>query len=59
MAGMHKHAICDGGIEFGHPRVFLEYHEGKAVCPYCSKQFVAKGVSHQTESNGGDNHAEA
>ncbi len=55
MAGMHKHAICDGGIEFGHPRVFLEYHEGKAVCPYCSKEFVA----HEAGSNGGDNHAEA
>ena len=24
----------------GHPRVFLELKEGKALCPYCGTQYV-------------------
>ena len=36
---------CDGGLENGHPRVFLhiEHDSGKVVCPYCSKIYK---VSH-------------
>lgn len=38
---------CDGGGgQLGHPMVFLRLNaQGKAVCPYCSRQFVlADGV---------------
>ena len=31
---------CDGGI-LGHPAVFLHLGEdGRAMCPYCSRQFI-------------------
>jgi uncharacterized Zn-finger protein len=32
---------CDGGGgALGHPRVFLTLVAGKAVCPYCSREYV-------------------
>jgi len=41
---------CDGDLAagLGHPRVFLDIPEGgRAVCPYCSREFVlADGASH-------------
>lgn len=35
---------CDGGGgALGHPLVYLTLgHDGKAVCPYCSREFVLK-----------------
>ncbi|MBS0271053.1 MAG: zinc-finger domain-containing protein [Proteobacteria bacterium] len=37
---------CDGGgLPLGHPTIFLNLgHEGKVVCPYCSKSFVKSKV---------------
>jgi uncharacterized Zn-finger protein len=33
---------CDGGGALGHPLVYLELGEdGRVVCPYCSRAFVA------------------
>jgi uncharacterized Zn-finger protein len=33
---------CDGGGPLGHPLVYLELgEEGRVVCPYCSRLFVA------------------
>ena len=34
---------CDGGIDFGHPLVYLNLRKkGYAICPYCSKKYVFK-----------------
>ena len=34
---------CDGGIDFGHPLVYLDLgKKGFAICPYCSKKYVFK-----------------
>ena len=39
---------CDGGGgPLGHPRVFLRLVEGRAVCPYCSREYVLReGAGH-------------
>jgi len=39
----HTHQVlsCDGGKgALGHPKVFLEFNHGRAVCPYCGKVFA-------------------
>ena len=34
---------CDGGIDFGHPLVYLNLDKkGEIVCPYCSKKYIFK-----------------
>lgn len=34
---------CDGGGgALGHPKVYLELHEGEVVCPYCSRHFLKR-----------------
>ena len=34
---------CDGGIDFGHPLVYLNLgKKGYVPCPYCSKKYVLK-----------------
>jgi uncharacterized Zn-finger protein len=34
---------CDGGKDFGHPKVFLNMGEKSHVaCPYCGKIFTTK-----------------
>lgn len=40
----HPHAVsCDGGGgALGHPKVYLDLTEGRAVCPYCGKVFTAE-----------------
>lgn len=31
---------CDGGQgPQGHPKVYLNFSQGSAVCPYCSRHF--------------------
>ncbi len=35
--------FCDGGDEaLGHPGVWMALVDGRAVCPYCSRLFVAE-----------------
>ena len=37
---------CDGGINYGHPKVYLDLAKtGQATCPYCSRIFMCKGMS--------------
>ena len=31
---------CDGGDEFGHPRVYYTMVDGEAVCNYCNIKYV-------------------
>ena len=31
---------CDGGDEFGHPRVYYTMKNGEAVCGYCNIKYV-------------------
>ena len=32
---------CDGGGDFGHPRVYLNMGEnGEVECPYCDRKFL-------------------
>ncbi len=32
---------CDGGIDFGHPLVYLSLDKkGEIMCPYCSKKYI-------------------
>ena len=41
---------CDGGGPAGHPLVYLELGEdGRVMCPYCSRVFVAAEAEHKTE----------
>ena len=42
-------ATCDGGGgPLGHPRVFLhiDQDKGEITCPYCSRTYVLKLLSH-------------
>ena len=37
----NKHISCDGGIVYGHPKIYLEIGaEKKVKCPYCDKIFI-------------------
>ncbi|MGE4529297.1 MAG: zinc-finger domain-containing protein [Rhodospirillaceae bacterium] len=41
-AHQHHAVSCDGGGgALGHPKVYLEFNDGRAVCPYCGKVFTA------------------
>lgn len=34
---------CDGGGgALGHPLVYLDMHDGRVQCPYCSRLFLLK-----------------
>ncbi len=34
---------CDGGGALGHPLVYITLDkDGRAMCPYCSRQFALK-----------------
>ena len=33
---------CDGGEDFGHPRVYYTMKDGEAVCGYCNVKYVYK-----------------
>ena len=38
-----KHVSCDGGLSYGHPKIYLEIGpQKKAKCPYCGQIFVYK-----------------
>jgi len=45
---------CDGGGEpLGHPVVYLNLgHEGKVICPYCSKCFVKASQASGVKTKG-------
>jgi len=30
------------GEGIAHPRVFLEFEDGRAVCPYCGTEYILK-----------------
>ena len=50
-----REIACDGGGALGHPRVFLNIGEAKAIdCPYCGRQFTlsAAGFSGAPASAG-------
>jgi len=41
----HQAVACDGGGgALGHPKVYLDLHNGKATCPYCSKEFTSADI---------------
>ena len=31
---------CDGGDDFGHPRVYYTMVDGEAVCGYCNIKYI-------------------
>ena len=33
---------CDGGEDYGHPRVYYTMKNGEAVCGYCNRKYVLK-----------------
>ena len=33
---------CDGGEDYGHPRVYYTMKNGEAVCGYCNRNYVLK-----------------
>ncbi len=33
---------CDGGIDYGHPLVYLNLDKGETICPYCSIKYIFK-----------------
>ncbi len=36
----HGNVSCNGGGgALGHPKVYIAFKEGKAICPYCGKNF--------------------
>ena len=38
-----KEFYCDGGDDFGHPRVYYTMVNGEAVCNYCNRLYVLEG----------------
>lgn len=38
-----KDFYCDGGDDFGHPRVYYTMVNGEAVCNYCNRLYVLEG----------------
>ncbi len=37
-----EHFWCDGGEDYGHPRVYYTMKNGEAVCGYCNRKYVLK-----------------
>ena len=37
-----KIIACDGGEDYGHPRVYYTMKNGEAVCGYCNRKYVLK-----------------
>ena len=37
-----EHFYCDGGEDFGHPRVYYTMENGSAICGYCNIKYVLK-----------------
>ena len=33
---------CDGGDDFGHPRVYYSMVNGEAVCGYCNIKYILR-----------------
>ena len=33
---------CDGGDDFGHPRVYYTMVNGEAVCGYCNIKYILR-----------------
>ena len=38
-----KEFYCDGGDDFGHPRVYYTMVDGEAVCNYCNRLYILEG----------------
>ena len=38
-----KEFYCDGGDDFGHPRVYYTMVDGQAVCNYCNRLYILEG----------------
>ena len=34
--------LCDGGEDYGHPRVYNTMKNGEAVCGYCNRKYIFK-----------------
>tara|TARA_B100000575_G_C23139382_1_gene662672 strand:+ start:519 stop:674 length:156 start_codon:yes stop_codon:yes gene_type:complete len=37
-----KEFYCDGGDDFGHPRVYYTMVDGEAVCGYCNIKYILR-----------------
>ena len=38
----NEHFYCDGGEDYGHPRVYYKMDNGSAVCNYCNIKYILK-----------------
>ena len=45
----NEHFYCDGGEDYGHPRVYYKMDNGSAVCNYCSIKYILKTESQKMQ----------